>query len=100
MENTLEPEITVGEVIDRLADFDRGAVLRLAVNPFFPLEHTVASVVGTVDTRGRTVVYIAERGEQLGPVPPAVAVGLTWHEPAEAPPRRRRAATGGEGAAR
>ncbi|WP_372481384.1 hypothetical protein [Streptomyces flavotricini] len=97
-ENLLDREITVGEVIDRLSAFDRGAPVRLAINPLFPLEHTVAGITATVDTQGRTVVYIAERGEQLGPVPPAVAVGLAWREPTEAPPRRRRPATGTAGA--
>ncbi|WUX19771.1 hypothetical protein OG207_06755 [Streptomyces sp. NBC_01439] len=94
----LDREITVGEFIDRLSAFDRSAPVRLAINPLFPLEHTVAGITATMDTQGRTVVYIAERGEQLGPVPPAVAVGLAWHEPTEAPPRRRRTATGTAGA--
>lgn len=42
------------------------------------------------------MVYIAEsaEAEQFGPLPPAVAVALTWQEPVEAPQRRRRGATG------
>lgn len=94
----MDREITVGEVIDLLSAYDRRVPVRLAINPFFPLEHTVAGIAATVDTQGRTVVYIAERGEQLGPVPPAVAVGLAWHAPTEAPERRRRSATGAVGA--
>ncbi|MCY0940199.1 MULTISPECIES: hypothetical protein [Streptomyces] len=95
-ENTLDPELTVGEIIDRLSAFDRGAPLRLAINPLFPMEHTVGGIVGTVDMHGRHVVYLAERGEQLGPLPQAVAVDLTWHESVEAPSRRRRSATGNQ----
>ncbi|MFG2978851.1 hypothetical protein ACGFYY_38420 [Streptomyces sp. NPDC048331] len=93
-ETTLDAECTVGEIIDRLAAFDRDAIFRLAVNPLFPMEHTAGAIVSHVDPQGRTVVYLAERGEQLGPVPKSVAVDLTWHEPSEAPPRRRRTATG------
>ncbi|MCY0935946.1 hypothetical protein [Streptomyces sp. H34-S4] len=93
-ENILDPERTIGEVIDRLSAFDRDAIFRMAVNPLFPMEHTAGSIVSTVDPQGRTVVYLAERGEQLGPLPKSVAVDLTWHEPVEAPPRRRRNATG------
>lgn len=95
-ENTLDPELTVGEIIDRLSAFDRDAPLRLAINPLFALEHTVGGVVGTVDTQGRAVVYLAERGEQLGPLPQTVAVALAWHESVEAPSRQRRKATGNQ----
>ncbi|WP_405421447.1 hypothetical protein [Streptomyces erythrochromogenes] len=93
-ETTLDPECTVGEIIDRLSAFDRDAVFRLAINPLFLMEHTAGSIVSTVDPQGRSVVYLAERGEQLGPLPKSVAVDLAWHEPVEAPSRRRRAATG------
>ncbi|MGP3684551.1 hypothetical protein ACTVZO_07540 [Streptomyces sp. IBSNAI002] len=93
-ENTLDPEYTIGEIIDRLSVFDRDAIFRLAINPLFAMEHTAGSIVSTVDPQGRTVVYLAEGGEQLGPLPKSVAVDLTWHEPVEAPPRRRRSATG------
>ncbi|MEK9518246.1 hypothetical protein MIU24_02330 [Streptomyces venezuelae] len=95
-ENTLDPEYTVGEIIDRLSAFDRDATFRMAINPLFPMEHTAGSIVSTLDPQGRTVVYLAERGEQLGPLPKSVAVDLTWHEPFEAPPRRRRSATGNQ----
>ncbi|MER5567203.1 hypothetical protein ABT083_13475 [Streptomyces goshikiensis] len=93
-ETTLDPEYTIGEIIDQLSAFDRDAVFRLAINPLFPMEHTVGSIVSTVDPQGRTVVYLAERGEQLGPLPKSVAVDLTWHEPVDVPPRRRRPAPG------
>lgn len=90
----MESECTIGEIIDRLSVFDRDAIFRLAINPLFATEHTVGSIVSAVDPRGRNVVYLAESGEQLGPLPKSVAVELTWHEPIEAPPRRRRSATG------
>ncbi|MFV8126987.1 hypothetical protein [Streptomyces syringium] len=54
----------------------------------------VADVVATRDENGRPVVFIAEakEAEQLGHLPPDVAVQLTWQEPVDAPRRRRRAA--------
>ncbi|MFB7270710.1 hypothetical protein [Streptomyces sp. NPDC056244] len=88
-----QPEITVGELIDRLSACDRDAPVRLAINPFFPMAHRVADVVAGRDEAGRPVVFIAEgRDEdgQLGHLPPDVAVALTWQEPTVAPPRRRR----------
>ncbi|MFJ5546732.1 hypothetical protein [Streptomyces sp. NPDC093225] len=95
-ENTLHPELTVGAMIDRLSAFDRDAPLRLAINPLFALEHTVGGIVPAVDAHGRTVVYIVESGDQLGPVPPSVAVAVNWQDSVEAPPRRRRSATGNQ----
>ncbi|WP_405889797.1 hypothetical protein [Streptomyces sp. NBC_00133] len=88
------PEMTVGEFIDRLSACDRDAVLRLAINPFFPIAHRVADVVAAKDENGHPVVFIAEDkdGEQLGHLPPDVAVQLTWQEPVDAPRRKRRAA--------
>ncbi|MBV9024188.1 MAG: hypothetical protein JO362_10440 [Streptomycetaceae bacterium] len=86
--------MTVGEFLDRLSACDRNAVVRLAINPFFPMAHRVADVVATRDEHGCPVVFIAEDkdSEQLGHLPPDVAVALTWQEPVDAPPRRRRAA--------
>ncbi|MER5780270.1 hypothetical protein ABT104_00875 [Streptomyces mobaraensis] len=84
--------MTVGELIDRLSAYDRSAKVRLAVNPFFPMAHQVAEVVEARDEDGEPVVFIAEdaEAEQHGHLPPEVAVRLTWQEPVEAPPRRRR----------
>ncbi|MGW2585338.1 hypothetical protein ACWCYZ_29150 [Streptomyces virginiae] len=95
-ENTLDPEYTVSEIIERLSAFDGNAICRMAINPLFPMEHTAGSIVSTRDPQGRTVVYLADGGEQLGPLPKSVAVDLTWHKPFEAPPRRRRSATGNQ----
>jgi hypothetical protein len=90
------PEMTVGDILDLLSGCDRDTRVRLAINPFFPMVHRMGGVERAVDEQGRPVVYIAEsaEAEQFGPVPPAVAVALTWQEPVEAPPRRRRGATG------
>jgi len=90
------PEMTVGDVIDLLAACDRQAPARLAINPLFPMAHRLGGVINTRDEMGSPVVYIAESrdAEQLGYLPPDVAVALTWQEPTEAPPRRRRKATG------
>lgn len=90
------PEMTVGDILDLLSGCDRDTPVRLAINPFFPMAHRMGSVEKSVDEQGRPMVYIAEspEAEQFGPLPPAVAVALTWQEPVEAPPRRRRGATG------
>ncbi|MEV5878002.1 hypothetical protein AB0L75_28010 [Streptomyces sp. NPDC052101] len=75
-----------------LSACDRDVPVRLAINPFFPMAHRLGGVRAAVDERGRPVVYIAEskEAEQFGPLPPEVAVDLTWQPPTEAPPRRRR----------
>ncbi|MEU9068956.1 hypothetical protein AB0D60_18980 [Streptomyces sp. NPDC048306] len=87
--------MTVGDIIDALSAFDRDTTARLAINPFFPLAHRLGSVARSVDEHGRPVVYIAESPEaEQFPLPPAVAVALTWQGPVEAPSRRRRGATG------
>lgn len=90
------PEMTVGDILDLLSACDRDTPVRLAINPFFPMAHRLGAVHNTVDERGWPMVYIAEseEAEQFGPLPPAVAVALTWQEPVEAPRRRRRGATG------
>ncbi|MEH0515329.1 hypothetical protein QBC31_32195 [Streptomyces sp. B21-079] len=87
------PEMTVGDLIDLLSGCDRSALVRQAMNPFFPMAHRLAQVVQSVDETGRPVVYLAEGrdpGAQLGHLPPEVAVALTWHSPVQAPPRRER----------
>ncbi|MFD4994680.1 hypothetical protein [Streptomyces buecherae] len=91
-------EMTVGDLIDLLSNCDRQAVVRQAMNPFFPMEHRLAQVVPTAET-GKTVVYLAEGREedaQLGHLPPEVAVALTWQGPVQAPPRRPRRRAGGD----
>ncbi|MEU3188805.1 hypothetical protein ABZ707_32090 [Streptomyces sp. NPDC006923] len=90
-----QPEITAGELIDRLSGCDRDAPVRLAINPFFPMAHRLAHVVAATDEDGRPVIFLAEgqeQGAQLGYLPPDVAVALTWQEPDVAPPHRRRSA--------
>ncbi|WP_282697809.1 hypothetical protein [Streptomyces sp. CC208A] len=86
--------LTARDLIDRLSAVDPDTPVRLAVNPFFPLEHTIAGVLATTDALGNAVLYVVESGQQLGPVPPAVTVGAGWHEPTEAPRRRRSAVAG------
>lgn len=94
--NPHSPEMTVGDVLDLLSTCDRDTPVRLAINPFFPMTHRLGGVAKVVDEHGRPLVYIAEspEAEQFGPLPPAVAVALTWQAPAEGPSRRRRSATG------
>ncbi|MGW2858299.1 hypothetical protein [Streptomyces sp. NPDC001205] len=86
------PELTVGDLLDQLADCDRAAVVQLAINPDFPMAHRAGPVTSARDEEGRPVLLLTEpeKAEQFGPLLPHVAVALTWHEPTEAPPRRRR----------
>ncbi|MFI1890260.1 hypothetical protein [Streptomyces jumonjinensis] len=82
--------MTVGDLIDHLSTLDPAAPVRLAVNPFFPMAHRTDGVVESPDENGRRIVYLADSGDQLGPLPPEVAVRLGWHEPTVAPARPRR----------
>nr|WP_051810906.1 hypothetical protein [Streptomyces alboflavus] len=87
-----QPEPTVGDLLDQLAACDRAAVVQLAINPDFPMAHRAGPVTSARDEEGRPVLFLTEpeEAEQFGPLQPDVAVALTWHEPTEAPPRRRR----------
>ncbi|MFF5443387.1 hypothetical protein [Streptomyces achromogenes] len=92
-------ELTVQELIDLLSACDRDAPVRQAINSLFPMEHRLAQVVQSTDMAGRTVVYLAEGGDehsQLGVLPPEVAVKLAWQSPVQPPPRPRRTACGGQ----
>lgn len=87
-----QPEMTVGDLIDLLSACDRSVPVRLAMNPFFPTAHRLTQVV-QAEEQGQRVVYLAEGRDpdsQLGPVPPEVAVALTWQGPVQGPPRRTR----------
>ncbi|WP_309248423.1 hypothetical protein [Streptomyces sp. MNP-20] len=93
------PEKTAGDLLDQLAACDRGAAVRFAINPDFPMAHRAGPVTSARDEEGRPVLFLTEpdedEAEQFGPLPPDVAVALTWHEPTEAPLRRRRRARPG-----
>ncbi len=95
MEDPHLPEMTVGDLIGLLSACDRDAPARLAINPLFPMAHRIGGVIASQDENGNPMVFIAEANdaEQIGHLPPDVAVALTWHEPSEAPSRRRRTAT-------
>ncbi|MFE6774985.1 hypothetical protein [Streptomyces sp. NPDC057702] len=76
----LPREMTVGDLIALLSPCDRQAVVRQAMNPFFPMAHQLARVVQSADEAGESVVYLAEgraEGTQLGHLPPEAAVALT-----------------------
>ncbi|MFE5301680.1 hypothetical protein [Streptomyces sp. NPDC056632] len=89
MEALLSLDFTARDLIARLSSVDPDTPVRLAINPFFPVEHTIADVLATPDAFGRAVLYVVESAEQLGPVPPAVTVAAGWHEPTEVPRRCR-----------
>ncbi|MEI5100946.1 hypothetical protein RB200_23400 [Streptomyces sp. PmtG] len=95
----LLPEKTTGDLLDQLAACERGAAVRLAINPDFPMAHRAGPLISARDQQGRPVLLLTEpdEPEQFGPLPPDVAVTLTWHEPTEAPPRRRRRARPSDG---
>ncbi|WP_208614287.1 hypothetical protein [Streptomyces yokosukanensis] len=85
--------MTVADLIDLLSDCDRSALVRQAMNPFFPMAHRLEQVIQATDETGQTVVYLAEGRDadtQLGHLPPEVAVRLAWQGPVQAPPRRPR----------
>lgn len=92
-------EITVGELIDLLSARAPGTPVRLAMNPFVPMEHGLEQVVQAMDATGREVVYLAEDRDadaQLGHLPPEVAILLAWQGPVQAPTRRPRRTAGGQ----
>ncbi|MFG3296573.1 hypothetical protein ACGF3G_48310 [Streptomyces sp. NPDC048179] len=92
-------EMTVGELIDQLSACDPSTPVRLAMNPFVPMEHRLEQVVQATDATGRTIAYLAEGRDadtQLGHLPPEVAVLLAWQGPVQAPPRRPRRTAGGQ----
>lgn len=85
--------MTVGDLVELLSTCEPNAHLRLAMNPYFPMAHRLAELVESVDETGWPVVYLAEGPDadsQLGPLPPEVAVALTWQLPVQAAPRRPR----------
>lgn len=90
------PEMTVGDLIDLLSACDRDTPARLAINPFFPMAHRIGGVIASQDESGNPLVFIAEAkdADQIGYLPPDIAVQLAWHEPTEAPSHRRRKASG------
>ncbi|MEU1073611.1 MULTISPECIES: hypothetical protein [unclassified Streptomyces] len=89
------PEPTVGDLLDQLSACDHSAVVQLALNPDFPMAHRAGPVAARIE-EGHPVLFLTEpdveEAEQFGPLLPHVAVALSWHEPTEAPPRRRRGA--------
>jgi hypothetical protein len=88
----LNPDITVGEFIDRLSAYNRDAVLRLAINPDFPFAHFVGDLVEGQDDQSRPAVFLGEAGQQSH-LPLVVAQSLGWLLPTGAPARTRRRAT-------
>lgn len=59
--------MTVGQLIEELSNFDEDAEVRLAMQPHYPMQHYIGSVVSATDEESRggpehTVVYIAESG--------------------------------------
>ena len=87
-----EPDMTVRDLMSRLAGLDPDTPVRLAINPFFPAAHRLADVFERVDRDGRATLYLAEGAEavQYGHLPRPVAEALTWMPPVDPPPRPRR----------
>ncbi|REE99414.1 hypothetical protein [Thermomonospora umbrina] len=65
-------EITVGDLIAALQEFDPGLEVRLAIQPRLPYEHAVGAVA-----EADGMVWIGEAG-QCGYAPDEVAESLGW----------------------
>ncbi|WP_165983981.1 hypothetical protein [Streptomyces sp. YIM 98790] len=90
-------DLTVRELIQRLNACNPDAVVRLAVNPFFPFSHFLGEVVEGTEDGGGAAVFLGEAGQQ-GYLPLPVAQALTWLPANPVPSRRaRRRAAGSEG---
>lgn len=70
--------MTVGELMEYLADFDSEAEVRLAQQPRWAFEYSVGEVAG-VDTKDGPVVWIGE-GTQLAYLPGVAQEALGWRE--------------------
>ena len=71
--------MTVGELLEMLEGFDQEAEIRIAMQPSWPMEYTIAGMAITEDygeEHGK-VVYIAE-GRQLGYLPGVAKDDLGW----------------------
>lgn len=75
--------MTVGELMELLESFSPDAEIRLASQPSWPMEYSLATV-GSIDADDEDedgedgeVVYLAE-GTQIGYLPGAVASQLGW----------------------
>jgi hypothetical protein len=71
-----EPPVTVAELAELLADMDPTAEVRLAHQPRWALEYSVAAAT-QVDTDAGPVAYLAE-GSQLGYLPGEAATAIGW----------------------
>ena len=74
-------ELTVGELIDELEALDPGTTLRIASQPSWPFEWSVAGVhvqpTGSDLPGAESVAYLVE-GTQIGYLPGGVASELGW----------------------
>lgn len=70
--------MTVAELIAILEDFDGDAEVRLAQQPSWPFEYSIARFgVEIAEVEGADVVYIAE-GSQLGYLPGVARDAIGW----------------------
>ncbi|KUH35500.1 MULTISPECIES: hypothetical protein [Streptomyces] len=86
-------DMTVRDLISRLAALDPDVPVRLAINPFCPMAHRLADVLVAADLDGHPTVYLSEDPDavQYGYLPRPVAEALAWMPPVDPPrgPRRR-----------
>jgi hypothetical protein len=66
-------DITVGQLIAALEEFDESTPVRLAVQPSWPFEHRISSEVVEADG----IIYLAEAG-QVGYLPGEAAEAVGW----------------------
>ncbi|MFC8570671.1 hypothetical protein ACFUIW_33440 [Streptomyces sp. NPDC057245] len=66
-------EMTVAELIEQLEEMDPEATVRLAIQPTYPFEHSLAKAVQAEDG----TCYLAE-GEQLGYLGDQASEDIGW----------------------
>ena len=74
--------MTVEELIERLAEFNPEAEVRIASQPSWPMEYELSEVAPDSDIARPSlcpIVYLAE-GRQIGYLPQEAAVTVGWSE--------------------
>ncbi|RSS64123.1 hypothetical protein EF912_02410 [Streptomyces sp. WAC07061] len=84
-----ETQMTVADLIGRLAELEPDTPLWQAINPFFPMTHRLADVLDSAEPDGRATLYLVEKSEsvQYGHLSRPVAEALTSSPPVGPPPR-------------
>jgi len=79
MSNCNPALMTVGELVDRLSEFDQDLRVNIAEQPKWAMEFQVKDVVASVNNQGELVIYIVE-GYNVGYLPEPVAEAIGWKD--------------------